>query len=231
MAKCRCPKCGRFLPKTFCSEVGGDCPRCGYHVKPTWYTWAIERRPWPTPETVLEGLVSGELRTPFESDRFDPDMMSADELKRFINVQLGIEFADDRSVTYHPLFSEDIEGEHPDVEISAEVVNEIVGMIGFDQLHNALLIHFGIAASAVKADRWMAIQAANVAYYAAMGAVVGGNTDKELLVEHDLREQIALGVVRYLAEAVEFICSAFDIPFTPSLEYMKYSDHPKIWRW
>ena len=57
-------------------------------------------------------------------------------------------------------------------------------------------------------------------------------TDEEFLRERkEVLAQWPTGKQVDLAEAIEFVCSAFDIPFTPSLEYMKYSDHPKMWRW
>jgi len=211
MNKNRCPKCKSFIASKFVTHSGGDCKRCGTHIVPEWYTWGLANRPlggnaqpmapWSDFVTVL----------PQELDKLG--------LMSLINFHMGLELPDDMSKVY---FAPYLEPEFGPVDISDEMALSCAGMVGMDDLHNALLIICGALAEPSGTSRTNAIMAASLCYYMATRMCISSGHPRESEVEREVRDYN----FDFLQDAVAFVFDRFGLVHTASVEYIT-RQHPR----
>lgn len=232
MNKYRCPKCKSFTRKAFNTHTGGECKRCKTHITPVWYTEGINTRPWPMPNSLDTVAVSESLRMPWETREIAEGISAV----QMLNQQMGLELPDDTTKTYWVPFDE-FGPEYGPVDITPELAIRCAGMQGVDELHNALLIICGSAASAVGTPQTEAIRCANLSYYLATGLYVGpGNDPRDTEVETAIRESAQSTGGWWgeghmlLMDAVAMVFAAFDVPHTVSVEYIIMKrGNPPFW--
>lgn len=219
----KCPNCKkRFLPLVVFTHTGGNCPGCGYHIAPEWYSWIMENR-----ETIF-GDQSMPM-APWDSmvDVY-PDQLDQVSQYKLIFHHMGITIPWDGEKTYWPSSY----AEEPDkgyVDITAENAKLYAGMEGVNLLHNALLIICGICTDESGVDRTMAMVAANLIYYATTKMCVGGNHPLEEELERDIREFQGFGdESRFplFQDAVFYIFDRCGLIHTASVAYGRF-EHPR----
>lgn len=214
MKKHQCKKCKRFLPKKFFTLTGGDCPRCGSHVEPEWWTVIMEN----SYEIFGDHSMPMAPWSPFVT--IYPDRLEMVGIYKIIYYHMGINFPRDMNKMYLPPMSD--WPEYGPADITAENAVEIAGMQGVDMFHNALLITTGSCTE----SKEMAQVAANLLYYAATKLCVGGNHPLELRLESEIRNAPA---ERYplLQDAVAYIFEECGLVHPNSVAYNRFP-HPRF---
>jgi len=217
-----CPKCGRFLKATAFTHTGGNCGRCGQHIVPAWFTTACATRPWQfLPKGVVLPDSTGLVATGHLHGPWDHTGQPGANIPGFLNVELGLELPDDASKIYWPPYWD--EPEYGPADFDSKMASFCSGQVGVDDLHNALLVVCGSAATAGGQSMQIGVQLANLCYYMATSSVAGG-TGQELIAEQRIRKMQG---VTYLSmqDAVAMAFSFFDVVHPVSTEYMMVN-HP-----
>lgn len=210
MNKNRCPKCKSFIAAKFVTHSGGDCKRCGAHIVPEWILGngrplggnAQPMAPWSEFITVFsQGLDKIGLMT-------------------LINFHMGLELPDDTSKVY--CAAPFLEPEYGPVDVSDEMALHRAGMVGVDDLHNALLIICGALTESSGTTRVNAVLAASLCYYLATRMCISSGHPRESEVEQEVRDWN----FDYLQDAVAFVFDRFGLVHTASVEYIM-RQHPR----
>lgn len=211
----RCPNCKAFVPSRFFTHTGGNCKRCGIHIVPDWYVWIMSNR------DVIFGDQTVPMRPWDHSCSVDnPDALTLVEIYRLVMFDMGISIPFDTAKVYMT----DAGVEYGYVELTSANALHYTNMQGFDNLHDALLVICGLNADAVGAKKSMAIVAANMLYYAATCACVGGNHPLELKIEREIRGDSAERFP-FLQDAVKHVFERCGLVHTASVCYSRF-EHP-----